>query len=243
VKQIVGGSLRDQGEGPVTNFVASQPPEYFADLYWRDGLQGGHVIMLGPGNEAAARAALGRHPGSLQVGGGITAANAADWLDAGADKVIVTSYVFVAGQLMPERVRELVGEVGRDRLVLDLSCRRQGDDYYVVCDRWQTFTSLRVERDTLEALADWCAEFLVHGVDVEGKQAGIEEPLVELLGEHATIPVTYAGGITTPADVERMAMLGKNRLDITVGSALDLFGGRGLRYRDLVELDQRNRDS
>lgn len=241
VKQIVGGSLRDQGGGPVTNFVASQPPEYFADLYWRDGLEGGHVIMLGPGNHAAARAALGCHPGSLQVGGGITTDNAAEWLDAGADKVIVTSHIFLAGELMPERLRELVGAVGRDKLVLDLSCRRRGGDYYVVCDRWQTFTALRITPEGLAELAKWCAEFLIHGVDVEGKQAGIEEPLVQLLGECATIPVTYAGGITTPADVARMAELGQNRLDITVGSALDLFGGQGLRYRDLVELDRQNR--
>ncbi len=241
VKQIVGGSLRDQGDGPVTNFVAEQPPEYFADLYWRDGLAGGHVILLGPGNTAAARAALARHPGNLQVGGGITAANAAEWLDAGAGQVIVTSHVFVDGELSADRLRALVAAVGRERLVLDLSCRARGGDYYVVCDRWQTFTTLRVTPATLAELARHCAEFLVHGVDVEGKQAGIEEPLVELLGEAAPIPATYAGGIATPADVDRIARLGKNRLDFTVGSALDLFGGSGLRYRDMVELDRRNR--
>lgn len=241
VKQIVGGSLRDRGDAPLTHFVAEQPPEHFADLYWRDGLVGGHVVMLGPGNETAARAALARHPGNLQVGGGITADNAAGWLDAGADKVIVTSHVFVDGELSSERLRALVAAVGRERLVLDLSCRARAGDYYVVCDRWQTFTRLRVAPETLAELAGFCAEFLVHGVDVEGKQAGIEEPLAELLGRAAPIPTTYAGGIATPEDVARIARLGQGHLDFTVGSALDLFGGNGLRYRDLVEQDRRNR--
>lgn len=241
VKQIVGGSLRDHGEGPVTNFVATRPPEYFADLYWRDGLEGGHVIKLGAGNDDAARAALSCHPGSLQLGGGITDDNAAAWLEAGAGKVIVTSHLFVEGQLSEARLQTLVDIVGRDRLVLDLSCRRQQDDYYVVCDRWQTFTSLRITRDTLCRLAESCAEFLIHGVDVEGKQAGIEESLVQMLGEWAPVPTTYAGGIATPEDVARLVELGQGRLGITVGSALDIFGGSGLRYLDLVAMDRQGR--
>ena len=164
--------------------------------------------MLGPGNEAAAKAALSRHPGSLQVGGGITAANAAGWLDAGAAKVIVTSFLFADGRLSDARLRALVGAVGRNRLVLDLSCRRRQEDYYVVCDRWQTFTALRVAADTLADLSRSCSEFLVHGVDVEGRQAGIEEDLVRILGGCAPIPVTYAGGIATAADVALMEELG-----------------------------------
>jgi phosphoribosylformimino-5-aminoimidazole carboxamide ribotide isomerase len=243
VKQIVGGSLRDAGEGPVTNFVASQPPEYFADLYWRDGLEGGHVIKLGPGNDAAARAALGCHPGSLQVGGGITGANAAEWLDAGAGKVIVTSHLFIDGELSEERLRELVAAVGAKRLVLDLSCRARDGEYYVVCDRWQTFTKLRVTRDTLGRLAESCSEFLIHGVDVEGMQSGIEKELVQSLGEWAPAPITYAGGIATEADVELMRVLGQGRLDITVGSALDIFGGQGLRYAELVDMDRQARSA
>jgi phosphoribosylformimino-5-aminoimidazole carboxamide ribotide isomerase len=243
VKQIVGGSLRDQGAGPETNFVATQPPEYFADLYWRDGLEGGHVIKLGPGNEAAARAALACHPGTLQVGGGITDENAAAWLEAGAAKVIVTSHLFVDGQLAGDRLARLVQAVGAENLVLDLSCRQRDGEYYVVCDRWQTFTSLRVTRDTLGRLASSCAEFLIHGVDVEGKQSGIEIPLVRKLGEWAPAPITYAGGIATPEDVALMRELGQGRLDITVGSALDIFGGSGLRYGDMVELDRRARSA
>ena len=232
VKQIVGGTLSDTG-APAVNFVSDRSPAWYARRYREDGLQGGHVIMLGPGNEAAAREALAAWPGGLQVGGGITPANAAEWLDAGASHVIVTSFIFREGRLDEERLRALVRAVGRERLVLDLSCRKRDGAYYVVTDRWQTFTETRVDAETLERLAGSCSEFLVHGVDVEGLRQGVDEELVALLAEASPIPCTYAGGVRSMEDLARIREAGKGRLDVTVGSALDLFGG-DLPYREVV---------
>ena len=233
VKQIVGGTLRDGGLGPATNFTADRPPEWFAAMYRKDGLTGGHVIQLGPGNREAARAALAAWPGGLQVGGGITADNAAEWLDAGASHVIVTSWVFHDGAVDEERLRRLVAAVGRARLVLDLSCRRREADYLVVTDRWQTFTRERVGPALLDWLARFCDEFLIHGVDVEGRCQGIETDLVALLGDWHGTPCTYAGGIRSLADIDAIGRLGRGRVDFTVGSALDIFGG-ALAYRDVA---------
>ena len=233
VKQIVGGSLMD-GEEPETNFIADQPPARYAERYRADGLTGGHVIKLGDGNDDAAREALAAWPGGLQIGGGITAENAAEWLEAGASHVIVTSALFRAGRIDPDRLSALVAAVGRDRLVIDLSCRRRDDRYYVVTDRWQTFTETAVDAASLRALAGSCAEFLVHGVDVEGKQQGMDEALVELLAEYCPIPCTYAGGVRSFDDLERLHAIGRGRIDVTVGSALDLFGGP-LPYRAVVD--------
>lgn len=233
VKQIVGGTLSDEGPAPATNFTAQRPPQWFADRYREDGLTGGHVIQLGPGNREAARAALAAWPGGLQVGGGITADNAAEWLDAGASHVIVTSFVFHDGTVDEDRLRRLVAAVGRSRLVLDLSCRRRGPDYIVVTDRWQTFTREAVGPALLDRLARSCDEYLVHGVDVEGRCAGIETELVALLGDGVPIPCTYAGGIRSPADIEAIGRLGRGRIDFTVGSALDIFGGT-LAYHEIA---------
>lgn len=242
VKQIVGGTLSDaEPVATVTNFESTQPPSYYADLYWRDGLEGGHVIMLGPGNEAGARDALGVHPGWLQVGGGITPANALQWLDAGAAKVILTSYLFENGEFSFERLAQIRQVVGRERLVVDLSCRRQGDQYVVACNRWQTLTRLLLGPQILRRLADECSEVLIHAVDVEGRQAGIDALLIARLADWTPLPTTYAGGVRSMADVLQVRDLGRNRLDLTVGSALDLFGGRGLAYRELVDLDRQER--
>lgn len=242
VKQIVGSTLSDDSsQAPVTNFEASRPSEDFASMYHRDSLGGGHVIMLGPGNEEAAKAALRAFPGGLQVGGGITPANAAGYLEAGASHVIVTSYVFREGRLDAERLAELVGVVGRERLVLDLSCRRReaGGAFYVVTDRWQKFTSLALSAETLQELAQHCVEFLVHAVDVEGKQSGIEEDLVRMLGEWSPIPVTYAGGARSLEDLELVSRLGGGKVDLAIGSALDIFGGK-LEYASVVEWSRSN---
>ncbi len=238
VVQIVGGTLTDSGAGTRTNFESDRPSAWFARRYRSDGLVGGHVIALGPGNDAAAREALEAYPGGLQYGGGVTAANARSWLDAGASHVIVTSWVFRDGRLDTGRLRELVGIVGRDRLVLDLSCRRRGDDYFVVTDRWQNFTDLRVEPTTLQELASSCAEFLVHAVDVEGLCRGVDRDLVARLAEGAPIPTTYAGGARSMRDLEDVTALGKGRIDLTIGSALDLFGGTGVRYEDCVAFNR-----
>lgn len=234
VVQIVGGSLKDsESGGLLTNFETEQAPASYARMYRADDLIGGHVISLGPGNEAAALSALSAFPGGMQLGGGVTPENAQRYLEAGASHVIVTSYVFREGQIDLERLEQLVSVVGRQRLVLDLSCRKQGADFWVVTDRWQRFTEVRIGPETLAWLAQYCDEFLVHGVDVEGKRVGIEAELVEKLGDWSPIPVTYAGGASKLADLDRVKRLGQGRVDLTIGSALDIFGG-DIRYQDVV---------
>jgi phosphoribosylformimino-5-aminoimidazole carboxamide ribotide isomerase len=235
VKQIVGGSLRDDGAGLRENFVSDESPATFAARYRADNLPGGHVIKLGPGNDDAARAALAAYPGGLHLGGGITADNAPAWLAAGASHVIVTSWLFSPeGRFLPERLARLVSRIGAERLVIDLSCRRTATGWTVAMNRWQTLTDLEVTPATLDRLADSCAEFLIHAADVEGLCGGIDTDLVRLLGRWAGRPLTYAGGIATPADIALLEDLGAGHVDYTVGSALDIFGGRGLRYADLV---------
>ncbi|MGD9948009.1 MAG: phosphoribosylformimino-5-aminoimidazole carboxamide ribotide isomerase [Desulfobulbus sp.] len=234
VKQIVGSSLSANQANLRTNFASEFPPAYYAELYRRDNLRGGHIIMLGSGNEEAATEALAAWPGGLQVGGGISDANARDWLSRGASHVIVTSHVFHGGQLDLKRLQALVALVGKERLVLDLSCRWREDGYYVVTDRWQKFTELKISTEMLEKLARYCDEFLVHAVDVEGKCMGIDSRLLELLATSVSVPITYAGGVSNFDDIERIREKGKGRIDVTVGSALDIFGGQGLRYEELV---------
>jgi phosphoribosylformimino-5-aminoimidazole carboxamide ribotide isomerase len=239
VKQIVGSTLTDKTEDASlnTNFETDRPATDFAEMYLKDKLTGGHVIMLGPGNTEAAKAALQAYPKGLQVGGGINDTNAQEWLDCGASHVIVTSHVFFNGQIDMERLQKLVDICGKEHLVLDLSCRRKPEDpegdYYVVTNRWQTFTDYKVTPENMKTLANFCDEFLVHGVDVEGKQCGILEDLVALLGEHSPIPVTYAGGVRLIEDMETVQRVGKDKVDATVGSALDCFGGK-LKYDDVV---------
>ena len=238
VKQIVGGSLADGGGGLRTNFVSEKSAAWFAQLYKHDGLQGGHVILLGPGNDTAAREALAAFPGGLQLGGGVNLKNAKGWLDAGASHVIVTSWVFREGRLDWEQLKALVAAIGRERLVLDLSCRVRDGKYFVVTDRWQKFTELTVTAETLGELAKWCAEFLVHAVDVEGLCRGVDLELVKLLGEASPIPTTYAGGARSLDDLDLVTRLGHGRIDLTIGSALDIFGGTGVRYADVVEYNR-----
>ena len=139
--------------------------------------------------------------------------------------MIVTSYVFYDGQIQMERLKRLRDAVGKEHLVLDLSCRKKDGDYYIVTDRWQKFTKQVISEALLEELSGYCDEFLVHAVDVEGKAGGIEEKLAELLGNWGKIPITYAGGVGSFEDLEKLKKLGKNRLNVTIGSALDLFGG------------------
>jgi len=238
VKQIVGGSLADNRAGLRTNFVSDHPSTWYAELYKRDGLKGGHVIMLGPGNDTAARAALRAYPGGLQVGGGINVENARSFLEEGASHVIVTSWVFRDGKLDWERLKSLVQMIGKDRLVLDLSCRKRNEEYFVVTDRWQTFTQLAVTSETLNELAAWCDEFLVHAVDVEGLCEGVDMELVQRLSEGSPIPATYAGGARSLHDLEEVTRVGKARVDLTIGSALDIFGGTGVRYADVVAFNR-----
>jgi len=239
VKQIVGGTLGAEPERLHTNFVSDRPAAWYAALYRRDGLKGGHVIMLGPGNETEARAALQAYPGGLQVGGGVNLDNAQAWLDAGSSHVIVTSWVFRGGQVDWDRLAQLVELVGKQRLVLDLSCRRRGETYFVVTDRWQKFTDVALTPENLAKLAGSCAEFLIHAVDVEGQCRGIDRELVTNLARWSPIPATYAGGANSLADLEAVTQLGKGRIDLTIGSALDIFGGNGVRYQDAVAFNRR----
>lgn len=239
VKQIVGATLTDGDKLPQTNFQAEKPARWFAEMYRKDNLTGGHVIQLGPGNDQAASEALMAWPDGLQIGGGITLDNCAAWINKGAAAVIVTSYVFHDGVIDKDRLTRLSEKVGKQRLVLDLSCRKKGDDYLVVTNRWQTFTREKVCFDLLDDLSAYCSEFLIHAVDVEGMCRGIETPLVELLGRWAGIPVTYAGGIRSIDDINTIGSLGNGNIDYTVGSALDIFGGTHLKYEDLVKLGSR----
>lgn len=232
VKQIVGGSLRDEGNQAKENFVAEQDAAFFAKLYQRYGIKGGHIILLNPvGSEyykdtrAQAMEALRAYPGGMQIGGGITAENAKEFLEAGASHVIVTSYVFQNGQIQYENLKRLLAVTGKEHLVLDLSCRKREDGYYIVTDRWQRFTEEKVTEELLEKLSGYADEFLVHAVDVEGKASGIEKELAVLLGSWGKMPITYAGGVGSMEDLQELKELGKNRLNVTVGSALDLFGG------------------
>lgn len=235
VVQIVGGSLDDAAtDGPETNFSTERSPAEYASLYRDDDLPGGHVIALGPGNQKAALSALRAYPGGLQMGGGVNPDNARTFLDAGASHVIVTSFVFSDGKIDMDRLQALVDEVGKERLVLDLSCRWRDGTFWIVTDRWQRFTEISVRPETLAMLSDHCNEFLVHGVDVEGKMQGIQTDLVALLGQHSPIPVTYAGGVKAFSDLDLVHKIGKGRVDLTIGSALDIFGGQ-IPYSDVVD--------
>ena len=234
VKQIVGGTLTDDNAKVQTNFESEHDSAYYAELYRKDGLRGGHVIMLGPGNREAAMQALKAYPGGLQVGGGINCDNALEWLETGALQVILTSYIFADGELKQDRLDKIFKLVGRDNLVLDLSCRLRDGKYYIVTDRWQKFTTCEVNAATLNQLAEYCTEFLIHAVDVEGKQAGIDTDLIKIMAEHSPIPAVYAGGVSSLEDIDLIRKTGKNKIDYTVGSALDIFGGK-LKYSDVLE--------
>jgi len=243
VKQIVGSTLHDlNGESStlITNFESEKSPAEFANLYKRDGLLGGHVIMLGAdaASISAAVEALHAYPGGLQVGGGVNPENACKYLDSGASHVIVTSYVFNDGKMDMEKLKDLVRVVGKEKLVLDLSCRKKDGKYIIVTDRWQKFSDIALNAETLDTLSMYADEYLVHGVDVEGKRLGIDEELVSLLGRWSPIPVTYAGGATTLADLDSIREAGAGSVDATVGSALDIFGGN-LPYGEVIAWHQK----
>ena len=246
VKQIVGGSLKDAGDQAEENFVSEQDAAFFARLYQNKKLSGGHIILLNPPSsefyeqtKRQALSALRAYPGGLQIGGGITPENAGEYLEAGASHVIVTSYVFKDGKLHYDRLQEMVRAVSKNRLVLDLSCRKREGSYYIVTDRWQKYTDVVLNEETLHKLAGFCDEFLVHAVDVEGKANGIEAEVAALLGNSCEIPSTYAGGVHSYEDLEKLKLLGRNRVDVTIGSALDLFGGR-MSFETVVLLSKLN---
>ncbi len=232
VKQIVGGSLADKGDYAVDNFVSEYNGAYYGELYKSKGLSGGHIIILNPSSSEyynkdveQAYSALSAFEGGLQIGGGINDENAKSFLDRGASHVIVTSFVFKNGTVNFDNLDRLIKAVGRNRLVLDLSCRKREGEYYIVTDRWQKFTDIKLDERSLDMFSSCCDEFLIHAVDVEGKASGIEERLAELMGNSTEIPSTYAGGISSFEDLDKLRTLGNSRIDFTVGSALDIFGG------------------
>ena len=232
VKQIVGGSLKDQGDYAITNFASEYGADFYAEKYKADGIRGGHIILLNAktseyyeATKEQAMTALAAYPGGLQIGGGITADNAKEYIEAGASHVIVTSYVFQDGEVNWANMEKLGEAVGKEHVVIDLSCRKKDGEYYVVTNRWQTFTNVKISHEILEKFARYCDEFLVHGVDVEGKSSGVELELVKMLAEWNQIPITYAGGIGSMDDLEVFRVASAGKLDFTIGSALDLFGG------------------
>lgn len=240
VKQIVGGSLKDKGNQAEENFVSQMDGAFYANMYKKAGIRGGHIILLNPvtseyyeATKAQALLALHSYPGGLQLGGGITADNAAQFIEAGASHVIVTSYVFNNGRIDYNNLEKLVDAVGKSHLVLDLSCRKKDDSYYIVTDRWQKFTDEVITEELLDELSQYCDEFLIHAVDVEGKAGGIEKELVSLLGNWGKIPLTYAGGVHSFEDLRLIKELGHNRVNVTIGSALDLFGG-SMKFEDVI---------
>lgn len=242
VKQIVGSSLKDEGNHATENFVSGNDASYFANLYKENNLKGAHVIMLNAVDseyfeqtKEQALLAVRTYQNALQVGGGINADNAKEYIENGADKVIVTSYVFKDGEIQYDNLNKLILAVGKEQVVLDLSCRKKEGKYYIVTDRWQKFTNVEVTYEVLDELSNYCSEFLIHAVDVEGKQQGIDQKLIAYLGAWDGIPITYAGGIHTYEDIDTIARLGQGKVHVTVGSALDLFGGK-LEFEKLVQL-------
>ncbi len=241
VKQIVGSSLKDAGDSASENFVSERGADYYARMYKELGLYGGHIILLNPKGSPFYEmtrkqgiSALMATPGLLQIGGGITDENASEFIEAGASHVIVTSFVFKNGRINKTNLKKLVKAVGKERLVLDLSCKKVEDDYFVVTDRWQKLTDVKLDAVTMDDLSDYCDEFLIHAADVEGKQEGIEENVAKILGQWAKKPVTYAGGIKSCSDIELLKKLGNGKVDATVGSALDIFGGN-LKMKEVIK--------
>ncbi|KAI5303945.1 Enzyme that catalyzes the fourth step in the histidine pathway [Ascosphaera pollenicola] len=242
VKQIVGGTLTSQEKDLKTNFVSKLSAGHYAEMYRDNNLTGGYVVMLGPGNDAAAKEALSTWPGGLHVAGGITDQNAQYWIEAGAKKVVVTSYLFPEGKFSLERLQKILSVLGGDKskLVLDLSCRRKDSTWFVAMNRWQTITEMEINRDNIKMLEEYCSEFLIHAADVEGLQKGVDEELVSKLAEWCSIPVTYAGGGRNIQDLEFVKRSSRGKIDLTIGSALDIFGGSGVTFAECVEWNREN---
>ncbi|RDW78406.1 phosphoribosylformimino-5-aminoimidazole carboxamide ribotide isomerase [Coleophoma crateriformis] len=241
VKQIVGGTLTTAAADLKTNYVSKLPAGHFAKLYKENGLEGAHVIMLGPGNEEAAREALSEWKGGLQIGGGITDQNAKQWIEWGAEKVIITSFLFPSGKFSQERLGAVLAALGGDKskLVIDLSCRKKDNTWFVAMNKWQTLTDMEVDEKSIKSLEPYCSEFLIHAADNEGLQKGIDEQLVQKLAEWCSIPVTYAGGGRNLQDLDHVKTLSEGRVDLTIGSALDVFGGSGVTFEECCQWNKK----
>lgn len=233
VKQIVGSTLGYENKSVIENFISEKDSAYYANKFKEDGLTGGHVIMLGSGNDEAAILALNTYPNGLQVGGGINDKNAKKYIDAGASHVIVTSFIFHDGALDMERLQSLIEAVGKEHIVIDLSCRKKDGKWFVVTDKWTRFSNFEVNEESIPFIEQYCDELLIHAVDVEGKRSGMQEELVKDLTNWTSIPTTYAGGVRSLEDLKKFNEITGGKLHITIGSALDIFGG-DLKYEDVV---------
>lgn len=250
VKQIVGSTLTTNDQTLSTNYVSPHSPTYYAELYRKNGVLGTHVIKLGSTetNDRAAEEALAAWPGKLQVGGGVNLGNCKEWIEKGADKVIVTSWLFPEGQLSWDRLKQISDMVGKERLVVDVSCKRVIDEnegrveWVVAMNKWQTLTTTVLSQQLFTELREYCTEFLVHAADVEGLCQGIDEELVAQLGEWCRgwddISVVYAGGARSFQDLELVEKLSHGKVDLTYGSSLDIFGG-SVKFQDLVEWNKK----
>lgn len=241
IKQIVGGSINDHINIVTENFVSQYDGAYYGEFYKKYKLKGGHIIILNPKNSEfyeqslmEAQKALKAYPNGLQIGGGVTSENAKEFINAGASHVIVTSYVFSDGKVNMDNLEKLLKAVGKEHIVIDLSCRKKKNEYYIVTNRWQNFTDVILNKETLDFFKDYADEFLIHAVDVEGKLSGIEEDLVRILGTWDGIPITYAGGVHSKEDLSKLKLLGNNKIHVTIGSALDLFGG-AMNFQETLE--------
>lgn len=235
VKQIVGSSLRDKGDKATENFVATNDASFYARLYKEHNLKGAHVIMLNSkdseyyeATKAQALLALSEYKDSLQVGGGIDDKNAKFFIDNGASHVIVTSFAFKDGRIQYENLAALVKAVGKEHIVLDLSAGKKDGEYVIVTDRWQKYSEVNITINLFTQLSSYCDEFLVHGIDTEGLKKGPDMELIKILsdvsGKIAT-PITYAGGIANTNHIKMIEELSEGKLNYTIGSALDIFGG------------------
>ena len=240
MRQIVGSSLLKGA--PQINHTSDFDAAYFASLYREEGLSGGHVISLGDNNQKQAVAALGAYRGGLQYGGGVTAENAQKYLEAGASHVIATSYLMDNNRFCWERLEQLKKEVGQEHLVIDLSCRKTRAGWVVASNRWQTLTKMTLTEKTILELQENCNEFLIHAADEEGKQSGMDEQLIKFLGQYCDIPTTYAGGASSLGDLDKVANLSNKKLDLTIGSALDIFGGFGVTLEDCILWNRSNKN-
>lgn len=246
VKQIVGGTLvkddtnEADSQSVATNFVSEKPSSFYAQLYKDNDVKGCHVIKLGSleENNIAAKEALQAWPGHLQVGGGINDTNAKEWIDNGASKVIVTSWLFPNGEFDLERLKKISSIVGKEHLVFDLSCRRQINtdnnelSWVVAMNKWQTLTKTILSKEYFDLVSEYCSEFLVHAADVEGLCNGIDEELVKKLAEWSDLPIVYAGGAKDVSDLALVDKLSNGKVDLTYGSALDIFGGRLVKFEE-----------
>lgn len=234
VKQIVGSTLNSNHL--VENFISSKDSLYYSSLYKKDNLTGGHIIMLGDGNQHQAEMAIKNFQNSFQIGGGIRLENASYWLSIGAQKVILNSAIFENQKISKNFLSDFQKKIGKEKITIDLSCKKKNDDYFLSLNKWQTFSDIEVNENLFSFLAEYCSEFLIHAVDMEGKQSGIDKQLIHLI-QKSPIPVVYAGGISS---LEEIKYLHKKNIAYSIGSALDIFGGKHISYQELIEFEKNN---